>query len=1046
MSCNLLSRLFVSLVLTVTALPVIAATWLTGDDLEYDIYDLQLADGTVLFESADIYEHNSTSLLPFHAITKVLEVNLHYGPDQGLITGVINGQKIEFNLNDDAGILQWPVFYALIDDEIYIDRKTFEVLIHGVIVKNQKELAIELKSKAELFPIEKRIERSKRVACGKSENKVDNYDFIVEDQYRLYTPPKGHISITARANRESEQFNTNIQTYSDVLYHSAHLTLAHNQDNDLNARLSFKRSESAPNKKIGGWLNSYSFGDVSASNTRLQTGYAGLGLTFSSFDDSYSSFFGKINIEENAPANWQAELYKNGFLLQTGTVSSDGLIRFNDVDTSYGINRFEIKLYGPFGEEQSIDREFLVGDKMLRPGSLRFSGGILDTNKSLFENDNFNQSSSAPAAFIQTEYGLNQKTSLGFSLFVEDQTDNEDAKQEVVLSLSRQLPNALLDFNAFAQDSDQYKFDVNLLGSYNRWVRYNFGLFDNQNYESRGNTSPLGQQQGFRGGLSARMGAWGFNLNGNSQVQTFELLGVENEQQIDEFSFAVRTRIKRFNFTNTVKYNFNSALDDAAQLQNQIALSTPISKHWYFRAAANFEVENGEDNETELESIYLNATWRHPNRIYSSFSAQYDNDDTYLLSSNVSVRRNKYNLVMGTSYSSENKWQVSAGITFNLDYDYHNGRFNMQSEYSAATSSLDLLTFIDNNQNARFDSYDEPLENVQFGIKPYWRDVRSNSKGLSYLPGVGQRAPVRVYFNTQETKAPNLRPVHDNFRIYSHAGGVTALQVPFNYATIVDGIIADESEGKVANFVPIEILNAESKVIKEQLTDIENYFYFEGLWPGSYTIRVAPQYLADNQLEAFPKSQRFTLNGYDDVIEINDFRLLTANTEEVTISKRQDVIKQNVRPVALEYYSIQFGAYNDRDYCNIRVKELQNAGVEDAFYRLNSNYCVVMAGQFETVQAASTRRQQIDKTLLADAFVKKVKLSQAGYAILVDSYTTFEACKAPVIEAISAPTYAVNDNQRCLIYVGDFVSKDLAEEVYKALPWSIRKGASVVKH
>lgn len=1042
-----LSATFVfSFLLLASSKLLAAATWLSTEELEYDIYDIVLKDGTVLFESADVYDHQNTYLLPFHAITKVLEINLHYGPDQGLISGIVGDQRINFDLTADADVLQWPVYYARLDDEIYIDEKTLAVLIHGAFNKNTRNLAIEISSKSEPFPIEKRIARAGRVANGKDENRRDNYDFIVEDQYRMYTPPKGHVSVTARANRDDSNIHTNIQTYSDLLYHSAHLTLAHNQDQQLNTRLSLKRSQSAPNKKIAGVFNNYAFGDVSASNTRLQTGYSGLGVTFSSYDDRFNNFFGKINIEEDAPANWQAELYKNGFLLQTSVVSSDGRVRFLDVDTSFGINRFEIRLYGPYGEEQTIEREFLVGDKMLRPGSFNFSGGILDTNKSVFENDNFGQSGASPAAFFQSEYGLNEKTSIGFSYFVQQNSETDDTDQEAVFSLSRQLPNALLDINAFAQDSDKYKLDVNILGSVNRWVRYNFGAFSNSNYEARNISSPLGSQQGYRGSVSARMGNWGINFSGASQEQEYELAGVDSRSQLDEFNLALRTRFRRFNFTNTVKYNYNSAVDDAAQLSNQMALSTPIGQHWYVRTSANFKVENVSGSSTELDSVDVNATWRHPSKIYSTFSAQYDTDDTYLINANVSLRKKKYNMIVGTSYSSENRWQINAGITFNLDYDYHSGRFNMQSEYSAATSTLDLLTFIDNNQNAAFDSFDEPLENVRFGIKPYWRDVRSNAKGLSYLPGVGQNAPVRVYFNTQETKSPNLRPVHDNFRVYSHAGGVIALEVPFNYATIIDGIVSDDSQGKVANFIPVQILNRDGKVVKEVLTDIENYFYFEGLWPGKYQLRIRPDYLASNQLEALPAALDFTLNGYDDVIEINQLRLMTAGSRDVKTAKRQKQIAENARPVAETFYSIQFGAYQDRDYCNLRVQELKDAGINDAFYRLDSQYCVVMAGQFKSFKQAQTRHQQIAQSIKDDAFIKRIETKTGGFAILLESYTTMQSCVAPVIPEIDAPTYVVNDQQRCLVYVGDFIERTLAQQVLQRLPNHLRKGAKVVQH
>lgn len=1012
-------------------------TWLNDQDLDFDIYDLRLAPNMVLYESADVYYHQDTILLPFYTVTNMLEVNLNYGPNEGLITGKINGQNVKLDLrNDDRGPNQFAV---AVGQELYLDLNTLGQLLDAQIRVITRDLAIEFVATEGLFPIQKRLQRSQKVSPKYQPSGEPTYDFLIEDQYRLYTPPKGHVALSARKNRLDEQLNINVQTYNDLLYHAAHLSLANHSDDNITARFNMKRSQVAPDKKILGVLNHYAFGDVSASNTRLQTGYSGLGLVFGSEQQKYSSYFGKINIEEDAPAGWQAELYKNGFLLETTTVQADGRVVFQNIDTAYGNNRFQIKLYGPYGEEQTIDREVLVGHNMLKPNQFNFTGGIIDTGQRLFNNGQ--DTVSSPAAFIQTEYGLNAKTSLGFSYFVQHNQDDSPLN-EAIFSVTRQLPNALADLNFFIQEQDKYKVDLNLLGTLGTSVRYSAGAFSNKNYDNRDAAAPLGEQTGYRGGITARLGAFGLGLNGYSKANKFEIDGVFGESQFDDLNLIISSRFKQFNITNTLNYNYNSQLNSNAQLTDRLAISSPIGDRWYLRTSANFLIANNDDEKTELDSIDINATWRAPANIYASFNGQYHIDDRYRLSTNVSVRQRKYNLIFGTSYSSESKWQLSAGITFNIDYDYHNGRVNLQSEYSAASSTLDLMTFIDNNQNAQYDEYDEPLPGVQFGVKPYWRDIRSNQQGLTYLPGLGHNAPIKVYFNTMETKSSTLKPVNDNFRFYTHAGGVTSLDVPFNYAVTVDGLITDKTLGQNAKFVPLQLLDSKGNMVKEALSDIENYYLLEDLWPGQYTLRVNPEFLTSKGLMSSPESLSLKITGSEPVLSLPEMIIEPATSDQdepQLTSGRAEELQRG------EFYSIQFGAYDDREYCQLRTTELKNVGVAKAFYSMQTQYCTVMAGEFAQRRHAYAYLRTIPKEVRDDAYVRVFSTIRTAFAVHIDSYTTLQDCQSYLLTEVLANTYVVNDDQKCDIYLGDFLTRELAEAAYRALPYAIRKGAKVVE-
>lgn len=1019
---------------------------LDESELELEIFDFNVNTQLQLYESADVYYHKNRLLLPFNIVSSMLEINIIYDSLNQEVSGKYNDTTIHFDFNENYSALGQSTLISQIDDELFIDSETLAFILQAKITVSLADLAVNFESNEELFPIEKRINRSKQAKVKLPSQQQEKYDFLVEDQYRLYTPPKGRVYLTGRANNENEYLGVNIQTYNDILYHSAHLTVSDTSDNDLTARFNMTRQQTRPDKKILGLLNNYSFGDVAANNTRLQSGYAGLGVTFSSFDNRFSSYYGRTDIEELAPPEWQAELYQNGFLISTQTVPADGRLVFQQVDTNYGINRFEIKLYGPYGEEQTIEREIIIGQKMLQPGSFAFNGGIIDTSASLFNNPNTRDLDSSPAAFIQTEYGVNDKTSLGLSYFIQDTTDtadpnnNDTTLQEFIFNVSRQLPDALLDTTVFFQDSDKYRFDINVLGSFDNDIRYNAGIFNNENYLNRQSQQRFNSQKGYRAGLNARFGKYGFVLSGASRTDTFTPLEQEIKSQTDDLLFAVNIRVKRVTITNNLQYRYDSATANSKSVTNQLAGSMSLSPTVYLRTAANFNIDSTLDSSAEFDSIDTNLNWRQPENFFSTFGLRYDKDDNYRASANVSFNRKKYNLIFGASYNNQDRWQINAGISFNIDYNHRKGTFNIQNEYAASSSTLDLLTYVDNNKNAVYDEYDQALPNVRFGIKPYWHNVRSNRDGLAYLPGAGQNAPVRVYFDTSETTHPNLKPVNDNFRFFTHAGGVTTFDVPFNYNISVDGMIDDQTENSRANFVPLEILNKQNEVVHQQLTDMENYYFIEKMWPGEYKLRIASDYLKQKKLQAYPSEVAFTVNGSKAVLSL---ATITLKTKTKALTQKQTSFKSLRKG---EFFTVQFGVYNDREYCNLRVQELKSIGIKDAFYSLQTKQCRVMAGEFTSRQDAVNYRVTIPKKVLTDGFVRVYTEIDNLYTISIKSAASEQECVNFVTETHMLASYIAKENGVCSVYVGDFLNADLAEQTRKKLPWKYRKDAKVVEY
>jgi len=569
--------------------------WLEESALDYEIYDLVLSNDVMLFDSSDVYFHNNIALLPFNSVVSALELNINYYPKNKIIMGKINGNDINLSLLNPQEEFDWDIVLLSQNEQVFIDYKTLAEIIDANIKIDNPNLSISLRSKKNIFPLESRIARIQRKIIKPHQVLEPEYSFIINDQYRVFTPPSGNISLALTASETNNTYNANINTFNDILFHSSNFSMAKNKEGDLKSRLTFTRSKSNPVDKLIGNINTYSFGDASASNIRTGSSYTGLGLVFSSFEQRYNNIFGKVTIEEYATANWQAELYQNGFLIDTGTVNEDGRIIFKDVETHYGNNRFEIKTYGSFGEEKTIIRDILIGQNLLKPGEFKYKGGVFDTNHSLLNTNNmFNSDFNfSPASFFQTEYGLNNKTSLGLSVFIEKDLKNDTTSKEAIVSATHQLSNALLNYNFKFQGAQSYNVDSNLIGSLGQWTHYQLGIRYSNDYRILGSDETQPDKFGFNGSINGRIGSVGYGFSGSTNNEVQQQGESSNNSKQNQFNNILSWRYKKIKLSNTLsRIQINNSHTHNITITDHLSASIDINNKFHFRATSEFDLKN----------------------------------------------------------------------------------------------------------------------------------------------------------------------------------------------------------------------------------------------------------------------------------------------------------------------------------------------------------------------------------------------------------------------------------------------------------------------
>lgn len=1093
-------------------------------DTDFELLDITIDGNQKLYESAEVLFYADEFLIPFQLVVGTLELNLQYEQSSKTITGTIDGDSVRFSLNGLSSDVGKDVYYVESEGLLYIETKALAVALDASVKVDFTKLTLDLVSRRGKFPIQVRLERENRVVSNVEGYTADEYNILIEDQYRLLTPPKARVQLSAANGKVENSFTSYAQVYGDVLYHQALLNLS-KTDGSLTKRLTLSRGLTNPDEKILGVINRYDIGDVSANNLQSGSSYSGLGMTFVSFEEQYDNYFDKITIEESVPSGWEVELYRNGYLLEIGTSDANGRIRFDDIDANYGTNRFELKAYGPYGEVDVIYKEVIIGQQFVKKGSLAFSGGFFDVSRSVFESSG---KSSSYAGFIQTEYGLTSSLSLGLSYYLQEQADDiisdNDYFQEGIVSLNAQFANSLASLNYRRANDDSSSISTSILGSWSKKTNYSL-LFSQEDIpESQSKT------QRALGSISTRINRLAMSLS-----STYSSSETGGKKDFESFAggFRVGSNLGKINLTNNINYqsSTNATGEKFETIQDQLSVSSRVrlfEKDANVRLTGQFTLGGSEAVVTGLDNLTASINMSPFENVYSSASISRDRNKNNTISVNAGWTRDDMNLVSSISHSDKNGWYVSLGVSFNIEYDYHRNAFDIQNTLGNVGSTLDLFSYIDHNKNAIFDEYDSPLPNVVYGPNSIWKDRQSDERGFVYLPNQHNQKPQRLTYDTSGTDYDNLEPLYDNLRFYSHTGGVITADIPFNYKSEVEGTIIDDSSLQAAKFTPLELIDHRGNVVKKVKTDLENYYYIDGLWAGKYRLRVEPGYLADRKLISVPESVVVDLTNGIDYKEIPEIVLLDEGTEiESTQSIKTyddfvepkskssgktfeefmredaqsstasfdefigkasaaalpttvesviapvDAITEVVEPVAEvsentlpvietrhinitpDFFTVQFGVYNDREYCALRVEKMKEAGLSEAFYSLETGSCKVYAGEFSNQQQAEEFLAKIPKTLVTDSFTTVYRDSVKTYAIQIDSFAVQMAAMSKSgsceLDAVTSTgikqsmNYMLEVGNYCKVYHGDFLSSSAAREALNTLPESVRRTAFVSK-
>jgi hypothetical protein len=856
------------------------------DDGDFLLLDIRLQGRTVV-SAMEAYGYNEEEqiLLPLGQLITAFGGGIDIDADTGkaIITLTNNTYVVELaegKVSTAISNTSTNFVWATDSFDIFVSHLLLEDILNAEFITNFSSLSMRIESR-DLFPIEliwARQEDPKRIKSSAMNTAVNLY---TPDNYQLFTTPTANVSLTMGANQEEDSLRGgySIQTTSDLFYHSAKISLQQNTtSNHLTSRVNFTRHQPSPTEKLWGGFRNYSFGDVSISDQNLvNTSSSGLGITLANSPDFFESNFGTKNIEGDATPGWDVELYLDGYFIASKKVPANGHYLFEDVVTGYGNNHFETRLLGPLGEKE-VNRDIVkIGSNWLPKGEFSYNLYLLDRNRTLLNKSSDDSSSFGTDGGFTVNFSLFDNTHIGSS--VQQSQDSADINKDQKY-ISAHIQSAFSNFSLRTQFLKQldhgHKITAQGIGRFLTGQSYQVILEDERDFSE--STTPEESHK-----FKARLITTGKLpiFKGVRHNTAFNYTTVDRNELIDLNSFQLSSnlswRLSSLNFSNSFSYSKTKSQELSTDSFTGSMLTSYKNQknNITFRSTMNYSVHP----DTQFDSVSLSIF--KPSKSYRSshaFRATYapkkidGGDNRWNASYIYNSRFDMFNISLTSEMNSDKEWNFDLGLNFFFDYDVNNNRFLISSLSNASTGNLDIISYLDRNNNDRRDEGDYTLQGIEFSPIPIWKGLSTNQQGKVALPGV----PVYKTFNFSAASNKDITTKRSNFSIYTHPGSRLKIEIPFTIKTNLTGFI--EVSDSNNNMIPLttgtlEIINLKNDNVKSIPIDIDGY-YEADIPPGNYQLKVKNEDLLRLKLVAKLGTLEFKTPAHGGYFELEPIVLL----------------------------------------------------------------------------------------------------------------------------------------------------------------------------
>ncbi len=832
----------------------------------------------------------------------------------------------------------WPLAFELEPDE--------QVLKIGTARRLPFELAAERA---------KRQEELERRRADAAEDPDEKYIYV-PNGFNFLGPQIFTLSQSAQWRNDTKALNNSsfVSGRGDILGGSADYAASFikrgSEDLGLNnARFTWRRTDFGNNKLLPFGLKVLELGDTQIRSSQLvSNSIGGKGVFISSDTKNISQNFDDVTIRGTAEPGWEVEIYREGVLIDFGTVNELGEYRFDNIPLNFGGNRIKLILYGPQGQIEERTEEYNIGRSLLKPGEISYQAGIVKTGNTLLNVNDRNDENANSSKSLRVSRGLNQFITTYASL-----TD-----LPVFRIGQQQYATIGADFIAFngRGKAELYK---QLDGGHALDFRYG-NTFLGVNTLLRGSlySNFESQQAGIGNNKRTNQGTITFGKSFTTKLGALSLglsTDFTNFETQDSTATVSNTQGLTTNDFGSFSHSLTSQYTDGTldTRTGQFSFSKALGRKYSFSNFLSYTLEPKE----RFTTTGFNFRYDDNDKLTANFglNQSLEKSSTRNFDLGASYKFKKFRGNFGLDWDNKNGFDVRVGASTTLGPEGENLAYAITNEFKQLSTGLTVKLYHDINGDGVFNEGDQPV--------PYTRLQLSNGSLTSLTDENGEATFSREGGEGFVNITLDRETLHDNsFLVPARKSGFSTIlrrgTKPFiNFPLVMSGsidgtLISANDEGLEGHVV--QLVDEYGELIAETSTISDGFYVFELVRTGRYIVQLHPSH------RIFVPPQTVTVSSEDLFAYGVDLRVL----EQVPTDEAAAVEVERDGRVAHTYHDASVAGRDEKP-----AQSQSDSGVQSVIR-------AVRVGEY-----LGKTRLVLD---LSGPLSYQVSRSKSGYAIYID--------------------------------------------------------------
>lgn len=806
--------------------------------------------------------------------------------------------------------------------EIFVSQEALSQWLYMSFMADVSQQYLEIESPYPLPGVARNYRLQKNAGVGRSNNEAKLPRQEIEYDWLDINTADVRIGTRYRRQKDADadtRYNANVTLQGQALKHEAY-ALASYDDRDQISSIRTRLSKRNENPVLLGPLKarSYSIGDTDLTDLPL-TGDARQELGFRvSNSELVNTQFETTDINGDALPGWDIELYRNGILVSSILVDSDGRYEFSDVQLFAGDNLFEIFFYGPQGEIRNRTINIPVTEALLSSQNNTYDVSASLSDTQTYEKNEFEDIDRDSPHFV-ARFNKVIGNSLAY-IGVRNRDIEGDNKTFVALGGTKIWNNTIFDVNTGIDDEANTAAQIVARKNINDWNLALRGLVQDEDYQAEESSNPRVLDVSFNAQKNYVISP---RTKSNISVQSGYSENADG-QTLFENRLGLSHQFKQYNISNTSVYEqFDS--DDAFatedRLDNTLSLRANMGRV-FARGGVTYEIKPEQGVDRYFSQLSYRPSQKFSGDLFLDHEPDRDFSEARL---NLNYRHKNFTTSPFVEIDSDDELYAGVNVNFNIIDQPESGMPIITSERTVGRGLVSAFVYHDKNGNKIFDESDEPLPEVTVESLNVRRRAQTNEKGYSLIRNLPSVRATDIVVDDQTLPDPYMISGFEGASIFPSPGEIVEIEFPVHMSGEIDGTaMIRERNGfvKTVKGGEIELLSlkdGKNNIVKAPIA-IDGFFVVPKIPPGQYLMQVSHK--TAKRFGAASPSPRIINVGYEgDTLYAQNVELL-GNRKNVAI---------NVSYQKPEYFE---AATMDQPYYTLKIGQAGQSKIQGLLSKL----------------------------------------------------------------------------------------------------------------